>query len=360
MSAVYEARAFLHEAPYPPMTDVDHDRTDVTERFGETDVSELANYNAQPSLLADERGPFDDAEDHPMVSSDAVDRAFDAARLLPAPTDHLILPELSAHTEPTPTPTPTTTAAEVVESASPGSKTNRSASNRAQLIPKPDRTVSKHTDGKYYCAWEGCVETPDGFKRRCEWSKHMDKHERPYRCEHDGCEKLSGFTYSGGLLRHEREVHGKHGGPKKTLNCPHQSCKRYTGKGFSRQENLNEHLRRVHTEGRTSPPGDDGHDFTATTTTGVVSDNDSERGQKRKRDSLEGGDEEIDVVEEVKRLRQENEPLREAMLALRQENEALREALRQHRETQITMVAQIADLQGALRLHDATLGAQLV
>lgn len=75
----------------------------------------------------------------------------------------------------------------------------------------------------------------------------MDKHDRPYKCTVEGCEKLPGFTYSGGLLRHEREVHHKHGGPKNPLNCPHPNCKRNTGKGFSRQENLNEHMRRVHT-----------------------------------------------------------------------------------------------------------------
>ncbi len=75
----------------------------------------------------------------------------------------------------------------------------------------------------------------------------MDKHERPYRCLADGCEKLSGFTYAGGLLRHEREVHNKHGGPKNALHCPHLNCKRHSGKGFSRLENLSEHLRRVHT-----------------------------------------------------------------------------------------------------------------
>lgn len=77
-------------------------------------------------------------------------------------------------------------------------------------------------------------------------SKHMDKHDRPYRCGHPSCAKLQGFTYSGGLLRHEREVHGKHGGPKEALMCPHSDCKRHGGKGFTRKENLNEHLRRVH------------------------------------------------------------------------------------------------------------------
>lgn len=76
----------------------------------------------------------------------------------------------------------------------------------------------------------------------------MDKHERPYICTVPGCEKVQGFTYSGGLLRHEREVHGKHGGPKKSMWCPHPNCKRSTLKGFSRLENLQEHLRRCHTD----------------------------------------------------------------------------------------------------------------
>lgn len=83
----------------------------------------------------------------------------------------------------------------------------------------------------------------------------MDKHERPYVCTVKGCEKIQGFTYSGGLLRHEREVHGKHGGPKKAFNCPHGSCKRHNGKGFSRLENLQEHLRRVHTPNSGSDGG---------------------------------------------------------------------------------------------------------
>ena len=167
MSAVYEARAFLHEAPYPSMTDVDHDRAEG-ERFGETDVSELANYNAQSSLLQDDRTSFDGTDDRSMVPPDAVDTAFNATRLLPpaqATPQHLIMPELSSHSEPTPTPAPVPTTG----SASPTSKANRTSGTRAQLIPKPDRTVNKHTDGKFYCTWDGCTESATGFKRRCEW-----------------------------------------------------------------------------------------------------------------------------------------------------------------------------------------------
>lgn len=78
------------------------------------------------------------------------------------------------------------------------------------------------------------------------YRKHMDKHTRPYICNLPGCEKVRGFTYSGGLSRHQREVHRQNGGPKASYVCPHKDCKRSTGSGFSRKENLQEHLRRVH------------------------------------------------------------------------------------------------------------------
>jgi hypothetical protein len=124
----------------------------------------------------------------------------------------------------------------------------------------------------------------------------MDKHDRPYKCPAEGCEKLPGFTYSGGLLRHQREVHNLHGGPRKQLNCPHLNCKRYSGKGFSRQENLNEHLRRVHTDG--GAEAQDGAETEEET---------SERaGMKRKRTSSENPS----ILQEIAKLRKENEKLK--------------------------------------------------
>ena len=146
---------------------------------------------------------------------------------------------------------------------------------------------TKNTEGKIYCAHPACADRPPVFTRKCEWrwvldissspvstqnfhiphfllqfspaktdipnsppsSKHMDKHTRPYICEEPGCEKIQGFTYSGGLLRHQREVHRQHGGPKASCMCPFSDCKRSTGVGFSRKENLSEHLRRVHRGG---------------------------------------------------------------------------------------------------------------
>ncbi|KAF2785932.1 hypothetical protein K505DRAFT_214330, partial [Melanomma pulvis-pyrius CBS 109.77] len=51
------------------------------------------------------------------------------------------------------------------------------------------------------------------------------------------------------LLRHEREVHKMHsGGAKKPCFCPFAGCRRSSshGRGFTRKENLAEHVRRVH------------------------------------------------------------------------------------------------------------------
>ncbi|KAI2484025.1 hypothetical protein Ptr902_02965 [Pyrenophora tritici-repentis] len=102
----------------------------------------------------------------------------------------------------------------------------------------------RNEEGKMICKYQECLGT--SFDRKCEWSKHMDKHDRPYKCNVKGCEKLQGFTYSGGLLRHEREVHKMHGGTNKSLFCPFHDCKRSSGAGFTRKENLAEHIRRVH------------------------------------------------------------------------------------------------------------------
>jgi hypothetical protein len=134
----------------------------------------------------------------------------------------------------------------------------------------------------------------------------MDKHDRPYKCPADGCEKLPGFTYSGGLLRHQREVHNLHGGPRKQLNCPHPNCKRHSGKGFSRQENLNEHLRRVHTDGAQPENGGD-----------ETEDDGSERaGMKRKRGAGR--------TDELAEMRAEVARLSAEAAGLRAENDDLR------------------------------------
>ena len=133
----------------------------------------------------------------------------------------------------------------------------------------------------------------------------MDKHNRPYVCEEPECDNIRGFTYSGGLLRHQREVHRQHGGPKASCMCPYKDCKRSAGVGFSRKENLNEHLRRCHQTQRESqvqsPPEEDLSSRPRKRRRGADEDdnddNDINENEERKEDN--------DLQREVKKLRRE-------------------------------------------------------
>ncbi|KAL8646460.1 MAG: hypothetical protein Q9226_006848 [Calogaya cf. arnoldii] len=125
---------------------------------------------------------------------------------------------------------------------SPSIASHPSQASPGRISEEPPRNSS----GQITCLHPKCARELPVFGRKCEWTKHMDKHTRPYVCNLPGCEKIRGFTYSGGLSRHQREVHRQHGGPKASYMCPHSDCKRSTGSGFSRKENLQEHLRRVH------------------------------------------------------------------------------------------------------------------
>ncbi|KAJ5167014.1 uncharacterized protein N7482_005795 [Penicillium canariense] len=185
---------------------------------------------------------------------------------------------------------------------------------RPRLSVRRARDPPKNTEGQIYCDHPDCQTAPPTFRRPCEWNKHMDKHDRPYKCYEPGCDKIQGFTYSGGLLRHQREVHKKNNDAKKPLMCPYADCNRSTGNGFTRQENLREHLRRRHMH------TDDGNSTTsilvdmpwerASELEGVRANSLPATGMKRKHDSPNGdladtdehGD---DLHNEVKRLRRE-------------------------------------------------------
>ncbi|KAL2160615.1 hypothetical protein VTH06DRAFT_1303 [Thermothelomyces fergusii] len=292
MSVVYEPRNFIHDGSYPPMDD-NHDPSPEADRFtdpADAVVNELATTVA---TFTAPHSQFVDTPEPPRLD-------------LPA--------------------APSTAATSPPKEESP----NATTPQRVKAIPKPDREVTRNLEGKFICTWPGCSEEPKEFTRKCEWNKHMDKHDRPYKCGAAGCEKLPGFTYSGGLLRHEREVHGKHGGPKNSFYCPHPNCKRHSGKGFSRQENLNEHLRRVHTQNGTALNGAEGE------TDDGASDNAAANGQKRKREDRSESD--GDLREEIKRVRQENEELRRQVEAQTQQTVIMMEkitALQQALETRM-------------------------
>ncbi|KAF2646063.1 hypothetical protein P280DRAFT_387335 [Massarina eburnea CBS 473.64] len=221
-------------------------------------------------------------------------------------------------------------------------------SPRRNHVYKRSEEPPRNHEGKMVCKHSECTSLT--FDRKCEWSKHMDKHDRPYKCNAQGCEKLQGFTYSGGLLRHQREVHKLHGGIKTARFCPFVDCKRSSGSGFTRKENLAEHVRRVHR--RTSMSADLSHLIIARSDSinadsiadmrmpseavslfaripELPAEEEVHNPMKRKRMSEAGidslMDDDADLRNEIKRLRRENEEkdarlrqLEAAVMALQQ------------------------------------------
>ncbi|KAF2848090.1 hypothetical protein T440DRAFT_470442 [Plenodomus tracheiphilus IPT5] len=242
---------------------------------------------------------------------------------------------------------------------SPQSHSRQISEDRSSLSGDDERKINytykrneepeRNSEGKMMCKHQDCSGLI--FERKCEWSKHMDKHDRPYKCLVPGCEKLQGFTYSGGLLRHEREVHKLHGGTKKSLFCPFSDCKRSSGTGFTRKENLAEHVRRVH---RRTSMSADMHGLIIRRDTGMTMEGLTERREasespyarpleyreddemmsaKRKRSSDFGGSREggagtEELRSEIKRLRLENEEKDERLRQLEQAVMALQQGRR--------------------------------
>ncbi|MCJ1374375.1 hypothetical protein MMC20_005607 [Loxospora ochrophaea] len=213
-----------------------------------------------------------------------------------------------------------------IESGSPTG--NRRPSSDAQ---EPARDAG----GQIICTHPKCAKQPPVFQRKCEWTKHMDKHNRPYVCQEPGCDKIQGFTYSGGLLRHQREVHKQHGGPKTRYMCPFQDCKRSSGQGFSRKENLNEHLRRVHRGAgikRNEPGSGEKADDGANDGT-VLGGRSSGAAEGKKRRRVEVDDDESDdgaedgLMREVRRLRKEVRDKDEQISDLQERMRRLEESL---------------------------------
>jgi hypothetical protein len=102
-------------------------------------------------------------------------------------------------------------------------------------------------DSGYYgsCASSGSY-APAACTCKEQDDEEQDNYQPAYRCEQPRCPTERGFGTAGGLLRHEKQVHGLHDAASLRLLCPYPTCKRHTGKAFTRKSNLEEHIRRVH------------------------------------------------------------------------------------------------------------------
>lgn len=150
----------------------------------------------------------------------------------------------------------------------------------------------------------------------------MDKHDRPYKCLEPGCDKVQGFTYSGGLLRHQREVHKKNKSTGKELYCPYPDCNRSKSQSFTRKENLKEHIRRRHVPGDAMvSPGTQSTIATPTTPPRPVQN----RSLKRKRTTSTDLDDELQSSEEGTDEEEGSEPVKRLKQMIRDRDTRIRD-----------------------------------
>jgi hypothetical protein len=84
-----------------------------------------------------------------------------------------------------------------------------------------------------------CQHCSRSFTRRCDFKKHVDRHNKPHVCKWPDCGKAFGSFAD--LERHQKTVHNKQG----QFLCGEPACKRSApGKGFERKEHLQAHMKR--------------------------------------------------------------------------------------------------------------------
>lgn len=157
MSVAYEPRSFIHEGGYPPIGD-EHDHA-ADQRFTDSEVAEhLSHYTADASLLQDDRVVLGD--DRVLMGDDS-NSVQDGTRLDLSDAVFTSPMQVSLHEPSVSEPLPDSK--EVSPSA--GSP----PSSRIKPIPKPERDVSKKSDGKFHCPLDDCLEDIRAFSRKCEW-----------------------------------------------------------------------------------------------------------------------------------------------------------------------------------------------
>ncbi|KAL6906943.1 hypothetical protein GGI43DRAFT_431140 [Trichoderma evansii] len=84
-------------------------------------------------------------------------------------------------------------------------------------------------------------------KTKSELKKHNSRHNKPYKCDYEGCPKaIQGFSTTNDLSRHKRTVHREHDNNGPIFICRHEPCTLKKEKLWPRADNFRSHLTRAH------------------------------------------------------------------------------------------------------------------
>lgn len=91
-----------------------------------------------------------------------------------------------------------------------------------------------NNDGKLYCNNPSCQGKNLTFKRPSDWKKHVDRHERPYKCI--GRLTAHARIYLAWWTPQTRTRSAKmESTSEEVLFCPFPKCKRGSGKGLCKE-----------------------------------------------------------------------------------------------------------------------------
>ncbi len=144
-----------------------------------------------------------------------------------------------------------------------------------QVYPQPDKNARAQGNeqrpdpdqshkANLHCTYAGCetivkcqseltyARLPMRFEvlmlRDCQRRKHIRRHEKPFKCDQPGCERMQdGFSTTNDLDRHRKSRHHiapKHGHDR-SFRCPEANCSRKV-KLWPRLDNFRQHLKRMH------------------------------------------------------------------------------------------------------------------
>ncbi|KAI1389782.1 uncharacterized protein F4822DRAFT_213280 [Hypoxylon trugodes] len=83
------------------------------------------------------------------------------------------------------------------------------------------------------------------LKTKSELKKHKQRHDKPFKCNVNGCTRREGFSTPNDLDRHKRSLHPDEGASGSRYRCPVGACK-HKDKIWPRADNFRAHMKRVH------------------------------------------------------------------------------------------------------------------
>ncbi|KAL6720676.1 hypothetical protein ACLMJK_002601 [Lecanora helva] len=106
-----------------------------------------------------------------------------------------------------------------------------------------DYSGEQHQENSLDLVCETCQQKS---KNKSEFTKHKLRHEKPFKCDVEGCNRvLEGFTTQNDLDRHKKSLHNVMTGKSYMCAVPH--CAKKT-KVWPRADNFRQHCQRLHKE----------------------------------------------------------------------------------------------------------------